>query len=380
MRVAIVMRHHYLDTLGGAEIQAHLIARVLQDHGHVVRFVALRGTAAGDEASVAVDPSGVEVVRLPWAGADADGESALRRELQAFAPDVCYTRTFSDVAMILRVCRQVPVPCIYHLSSDDQCSAMPRWVTWRSYRPGHIAAHIVAYRAVKRWASVVVCQSEDQRRRLVGPDRALDARTRVIANMWPGPLQTTDVAGNSVIWIANLKRVKRPELFLRLARELEVDRSLDFVMIGQASGGRLDIEVARAGDSGQVRYLGPLSLRDTEAQLRHAALLVNTSKVEGFPNTFLQAFALGVPVISLAVDPDGILNGTGLGLRSGTYRQMVDDVRRVLSDRALAASMAECGRRYFAANHALGKVGPSYVRLFEQAAGLASGATGGDPG
>jgi len=143
--------------------------------------------------------------------------------------------------------------------------------------------------------------------------------------------------------------------------------------------GRLDIEVARAGYSGQVRYLGPLSLRDTEAQLRHAALLVNTSKVEGFPNTFLQAFALGVPVISLAVDPDGILNGTGLGLRSGTYRQMVDDVRRVLSDRALAASMAECGRRYFAANHALGKVGPSYVRLFEQAASLGSGvAAGGD--
>jgi len=374
------MRHHYLDALGGAEVQAHLIARVLQDHGHVVRYMALRGNAEAQKPSVTIDSSGVEVVRLPRAGVDSSVEAMLRRELESFAPDVCYTRTFSDVAVILRTCGRVSVPCIYHVSRDDQCSALPLWVTWRSYRPRHVAAHVAAYRAVKRSASLVVCQTEDQRRRLVGHDRSFGARTRVVAKLWPEP-EKKDAGGDSVIWIANLKRTKRPALFLRLARDLKAEGTLDFVMIGQASGGRLDREVARSVASGDLRYLGPLSLNDAEAQLHQAALLVNTSKVEGgFPITFLQAFALGVPVISLTVDPDGILNGTGLGLRSGTYKQMKDDVRRVMGDPALAASMAECGRRYFAANHALGKVGPSYVRLFEEAVGLASAAAAGGDG
>jgi hypothetical protein len=53
--------------------------------------------------------------------------------------------------------------------------------------------------------------------------------------------------------------------------------------------------------------LGEVPLEEVNAQLAAGHLFVNTSKTEGFPNTFIQAWMRRVPTLSLDVDPDGIL-------------------------------------------------------------------------
>ena len=50
-----------------------------------------------------------------------------------------------------------------------------------------------------------------------------------------------------------------------------------------------------------------------DALYDRAKVLVNTSDVEGFPNSYLQAWIRGVPVVTL-IDPDGVIEREGLGV------------------------------------------------------------------
>ena len=95
---------------------------------------------------------------------------------------------------------------------------------------------------------------------------------------------------------------KRPELLLELARRLPQRR---FVMIGGAgSGGLLAprgyFERIRdqAAALPNVEFKGFLPFEQADAWFDHARVFVNTSRFEGMPNTFLQAWARGVPTLA----------------------------------------------------------------------------------
>src|SRR5205807_8919507 len=80
-------------------------------------------------------------------------------------------------------------------------------------------------------------------------------------------------------------------------------------------------------------FHGRLSYHDTNALYARARLLVNTSEVEGFPNTYLQAWINGVPVSSY-LDPDGVIGRNGLGAKVESPLRMRAEVLRLFSDRS----------------------------------------------
>jgi glycosyltransferase involved in cell wall biosynthesis len=58
---------------------------------------------------------------------------------------------------------------------------------------------------------------------------------------------------------------------------------------------------------------------------------VNTSDIEGFPNTYLQAWASGTPVVAF-FDPDGVIAREGLGVAVRTTEEMSEAVQRLTSN------------------------------------------------
>jgi glycosyltransferase involved in cell wall biosynthesis len=64
---------------------------------------------------------------------------------------------------------------------------------------------------------------------------------------------------------------------------------------------------------GNVCVTDYVPYRQVDELFRSTRCLLNTSDAEGFPNTYLQAASHGIPIVSLRVDPDGILTRHGCG-------------------------------------------------------------------
>ncbi len=83
-----------------------------------------------------------------------------------------------------------------------------------------------------------------------------------------------------------------------------------------------DDVAAAAARLPNVTMLGPVRYADTGALFDRAKVFLNTSSIEGFPNTFLQAWIRGVPVVSF-FDPDGLVKR----LQLGRIAASLDDMR-----------------------------------------------------
>jgi glycosyltransferase involved in cell wall biosynthesis len=112
-----------------------------------------------------------------------------------------------------------------------------------------------------------------------------------------------------------------------------------------------------------IEFLGKVAPEKSLQVIAEAALLLSTSDEEGFPSTFLEAWASGTPVVSLKVDPDGIIKQAGLGTVPGTIENTIVDIKAFLDAPQLRDELAVRARRYVTENHSAAAV----VRVFEQA-------------
>ncbi|MGP8012553.1 MAG: glycosyltransferase family 4 protein [Halobacteriota archaeon] len=165
-----------------------------------------------------------------------------------------------------------------------------------------------------------------------------------------------------VFWAARLDReIKRPDLFIELAKLLP---SAKF----QIAGGRRSEDYYRtfrvAVDSvPNLDYVGAIPFHQIEQYFANAAIFVNTSPREGFPNTFLQAWGNGIPVVSLNVDPDEIICKYDLGFHSGNFNQMVRDVKLLLQDERLREELGQNGRHYVEREHNIEAIANRYSEV-----------------
>lgn len=144
-----------------------------------------------------------------------------------------------------------------------------------------------------------------------------------------------------VIWIGRLDHNKRPREALQLAAVMP-DVRMTIVMNGWdgiPAAERKALQEKRPTTT-FIDSLPPDALAELIAE---HDLLINTSLTEGFPNTFLQAGASSVPVVSMRVDPGGLLREHGGGvIADDTVVGMVLAIRGLLQDRA---RYAQCSRR-----------------------------------
>jgi glycosyltransferase involved in cell wall biosynthesis len=277
---------------------------------------------------------------------------ALFRQLREIRPDVIYQRVGSAYTGIAaRHAMQNGGRLIWHVASDMDVSPF----NVKGWQPSTLLKYIekryLEYGV--RHASDIVVQTHHQNR-LLGAHYGRWAST-LIRNLHPLPTETIDKSGNpTVLWIANLKPNKQPEVFMRLARACLDMPQVRFVMIGEPmpdAAKQLAFENAVAAIP-NLTYLGKLPIEEVNALLACSHLFVNTSLIEGFANTFIQAWMRQVPVLSLNVDPDGLLAQEGIGFcAGGGEAALLRTLRELLSDTPKREQIGRRSEAYALANH-----------------------------
>jgi len=62
-----------------------------------------------------------------------------------------------------------------------------------------------------------------------------------------------------------------------------------------------------------IEFRDQVEPKEAERVIAEAAALLCSSDQEGLPNTFLQAWSYGTPVVTLQIDPDSIIKTAGVG-------------------------------------------------------------------
>lgn len=279
------------DGIGGAEVQMALWAKTLSENNNKVYTFAWRRRLYFKKKM------GIRFLPLPWLrklGVFIDPLKFVY--IPILRPDIIILRSNTDLSKIVFLKKIFNFKFIYMLASDKDLS-------------------IDNIDASEGWqqnlfnADLVITQNRFQ---LEGLHALLPGiRSEMQPNIFHPIFEI--VSNNKqydFVWVGTLKSIKRPEWFLNLARSLP---EFSFTMVGIGQDKKILEKVLNSEkELPNFKYLGYLPLNEALQTIANSKVLVNTSKYEGFPNVFLQAWYFNLPVIS-TVNPNDVFSKCNVG-------------------------------------------------------------------
>jgi len=167
-----------------------------------------------------------------------------------------------------------------------------------------------------------------------------------------------------VLWVNNFRAFKRPEIVCEIAKAMP---DVSFTMIGGPMRGCEDLfrevkEEAKRLEN--LHFVGAVPYSEVNAYFSRAKLFLNTSDSEGFPNSFLQAWVRGVPVVSF-FDPDGFISSFGLGLSADAQDNFSEPLASLLQSEDQRWRIGERARQFVIDRYSSQAIVKQYEQLFE---------------
>lgn len=328
---------------GGAEAQVAHLAAAMAQLGHEVSLIYGDGEGCAPPTTIA----GVLCLDAAPSWRRPSSAARLWRAVKRASPTVLYARLPDDFLWLVGLMSRLRgrTRFVYALAHDDHCRP---WSTY-GHRPW---LHNPLYALGLHSADAITIQHEGQRTRL---SHRLRGRARPVPNLLrsfasrPRPLEDAQI---DALWVAQIRPEKHFERFLDLAGSCP---DLRFSVIGgfdptlpHATRSALEHKMHSLSN---VAFLGPRQAAEIIAFLEDSKVLVNTSDAEGFPNTMLEAWSVGVPVLSFSVDPGQVIERQGLGRVSRTAAGLLSDLQVLTKDGILNREMGERALDYVRRRH-----------------------------
>ena len=357
----VLAREYGRHGVGGAELQQTLLAKALVARGYNVSMVVADygqpdgAVWDGIKTYKAYRPqAGIPVLRFVhprWTGV----WSAMKRAGADIYYTSCAGALLGQVTLFARV---YGARVIFRVASNSDCDPASLLIRyWRDKR---------LYRYGLRRADLVLSQTPEQQQALLKNFRR---ESRVAPSL-------TDTAGrrpqfaerDSVLWVGNIRALKRPELLLEAAGKLP---HLEFHIIGGPMPGSESLYAAvraQAAKLANVRFHGPVPYHEVGEFYERARVFVGTSEIEGFPNTYLQAWSRGTPVVAF-LDPEQLIARNGMGRAVTSVSEMCAAIATLNGDARAWEAASQRSREYMDNRFNLTRMTAPYIEALSTLTG-----------
>lgn len=297
--------------IGGWAVQLSLWLRALENAGHEAALLTWKGALAhvGSGQQIRLietyDPArGVRVAK--WFYSYIPKVLAAAR---AYRPDIIIQGARgAGTAIMAFVADQLRVPFVHRVVSDGDVD--------ERYKTGLRHYEWLSYSWARHRTAAFLCQNEYQREKLAElfPGKPIHVIHNAIAVAEDAATPLPRTERRYVAWLGVFRHGKNLPLLLRIAQD---HPEVNFRVAGMPER---DTDQSTLNAVNSLRHLPNVELvgcvrrADVQQFLAEATMLLSTSDVEGFSNTFLEALATGTPVVARrSVDPDLIVLRHALG-------------------------------------------------------------------
>lgn len=342
-KISFIMPFHILEGRGGgAEVQAWLLAKELARRGFEVDYIA---QSVADRENTIDHWDGVTIRWLPHVKRfDWLSTRDYYQSLKESNPDLVIQRMTSyHTGTAGYYCRKHNKKFAW-ICTDN--ASPVRWLFLKKQlkvnsevKPGLLKrivfiANALIYDLFRQYGVKRVdypFTQNDQQQLMMQNSFKLESSRMISGHEPPETLIPADklLLNKYILWVANLAPRKRPEIFIEMAR-LASETDFRFIMVG----GRADqeyIDRLFKDKPANLEWVGKLPFDEALGWFDRALFFVNTSTKdgEGFPNTYIQAWLRGAPVLSAGVDPDNIIEKNKLGWVAEEPEKLLEAIKNL---------------------------------------------------
>ncbi len=357
-----VLRSDTSGHFGGAQVQQVLIAKELLKRGCNTTFITASVYQQDDEI--------IDGIKVLKAFNPNDGIRFIRfifprllgiwKALKSADAQIYYQRSAGFLTGVVGVfCKLMRRRFVFATSSDFNING--------GFSSTGKKKDTVSYHLGLKLADRIVVQSRYQKKLL---EHNYGHSGKVIPNV----IEISDLGElwdkrDYVLWVGNLYRVKQPELFIKLAARLPEHQ---FMIAGRIKGDETYQKYVKKliDDNANLTYLGPVPHNQVIKLYDRAYCLVNTSKYEGFPNTFLEAWSRKTPVVSMNSNPDGIITEYGLGYVVNSLDDLTEKTIHIIEEDNVRKEMGEKGYSYILKNCNIEDIAGMYDAILKKLNGI----------
>lgn len=342
---------------GGEQVQVSLLAKALVGKGYRVTLVVLDYGQAEK-----LEYQGIQVVKVYGPN---DGLPVVRfiyprvfklwRALLRINADVYYTSCAGyNVGLVALFSKIYNKKSIYRVAHDNDCDPKKLLIAlWRDRK---------LYEYGLRRQDHVLVQSDQQSLALT---KNYGVKSHIAGMLVDRPDEVIgfDDRDIDILWVNNIRQFKRPDLVIELAKILP---EFSIHMIGGPNDPDLYKKIVSESDKlTNLKFYGAVPYREINKYYTRAKIFINTSDSEGFPNSYLQSWIRGAPIV-VFFDPDGIVVRNSLGLKADNVQGMATIIRNLLANQEQWTRLSSACLKYMNQNFSEDKILVPYIDAIEK--------------